>query len=95
MRVGSGNGRGMSLATERKPFDNGNKRANGGEQGDNRTIDEMRIFLTQCNETADKRLFGVAQRCQNEVAQKCQNEKATGGARNGETERIVQFRFIG
>ena len=87
MRAGSGNGRGMSLATERKPFDNGNKRANGGEQGDNRTIDEMRIFLTQYNETADKRLFGVAQRCQ--------NEKATGGARNEETERIVQFWFIG
>ena len=87
MRVGSGNGRGMSLATERKPFDNGNVRASGGEQGDNRTIDEMRIFLTQYNETADKRLFGVAQRCQ--------NEKVTGGARNGETERIVQFWFIG
>lgn len=51
--------------------------------------------MTQCNETADKRLFGVAQRCQNEAAQKCQNEKVTGGARSGETERIVQFRFIG
>lgn len=55
----------------------------------------MRMFLTKYNETADKRLFGVAQRCQNEVAQRCQNEKATGGARNGETERIVQFWFIG
>lgn len=47
----------------------------------------MRMFLTKHNETADKRLFGVAQRCQ--------NEKVTGGARNGETERIVQFWFIG
>lgn len=47
----------------------------------------MRKFLTKHNETADKRLLGVAQRCQ--------NEKVTGGARNGETERIVQFWFIG
>ena len=30
MRVGSGNGR-VSLATERKPSDNGNERASGGE----------------------------------------------------------------
>lgn len=55
----------------------------------------MRMFLTKYNETADKRLFGVAQRCQNEVAQRCQNEKITGGARNGKTERIVQSWFIG
>lgn len=32
MRVGSGNGRGMSLATERKPFANGNERVSRGEQ---------------------------------------------------------------
>ena len=31
MEVGSGNGREMSLATERKPSDNGNKRVSGGE----------------------------------------------------------------
>ena len=31
MRVGSGNGRGMSLAMERKPSDNGNERVSGGE----------------------------------------------------------------
>ena len=43
--------------------------------------------MTKYNETADKRLFGVAQWCQ--------NEKVTGGARNGEAERIVQFWFIG
>ena len=49
MRVGSGNGRGgVSLATERKPSDNGNERVSGGEWGgDNRTIDEMRKFLTK------------------------------------------------
>lgn len=47
----------------------------------------MRMFLTKHNKTADKKLFGVAQRCQ--------NEKVTGGARSGETERIVQFWFIG
>lgn len=33
MSVGSGNGKGMSLATERKPFANGNERVSGGEQG--------------------------------------------------------------
>lgn len=43
--------------------------------------------MTKHNETADKRLFGVAQRCQ--------NEKVTGEARNGETERFVQSWFIG
>ena len=58
-----------------------------GSRGDNRTIDEMRTFLAKHNETADKRLFSVAQWCQ--------NEEVTGGARNGETERIVQFWFIG
>ena len=63
------------------------ERAEGSRGGDNRTIDEMRMFLTKYNETADKRLFGVAQRCQ--------NEKVTGGARSGETKRIVQFWFVG
>lgn len=31
MRVGSSNGRGMSLATGREPSDSGNERVNGGE----------------------------------------------------------------